>query len=80
MNKYKGEESEDDPVVVGEITEALELGMDIEPILADALERGQIKTSSYISIKKAMGARDYKRGLYYINNSLKPTQFEKRES
>jgi hypothetical protein len=76
VGKYKEEIPENDANVVGELSESLELGVDIEEDLTTALGQGEITAASYINLKRAMGVKDHKRGLYYINNSLKPTQFE----
>lgn len=67
------EKAKDNPMVVGRIASALELGADVGPDLDAALGRNEIKPETYVSLKKQAGDRDFKRGMYHVNYALKPS-------
>lgn len=75
--KEGAEAVKNNPVVVGQIAEGLELGLDVEDNVDAALKNGQINTATYISMKGKLGDREFKRGLYYINRALQPAPADK---
>jgi hypothetical protein len=61
------------PVVVGELGEALAAGQDISADLKSALHAGQIKTETYISMTQKAADQEYKRGARHLAEAMKPS-------
>lgn len=74
IKKSRDDKPKDNPVVVGRIASALELGTDVSGDLEAALQKNDIKPATYINLKKQLGDRDFKRGLYHVNYALKPSE------
>lgn len=72
-----GQLTHDDPIVVGELSVAVVRGIDINKPLLEALEKNQIKTETYIALKKGSASKEYKDGLGLITNALKPSAADK---
>jgi hypothetical protein len=70
----QGDKGVNNPRVVADLSTRLELGADIGVDLDAALEKNQIKADTYVSLKKQMADRDFKRGLYHVNYALKPSE------
>jgi hypothetical protein len=71
------EAEEDNPYVVADLTDLVEMGMDIRETLTKAYNSGDLKRETYLGLRKAITTTNYKEGLAYIVDSMKPTQFEK---
>lgn len=71
------EDIEDDPIVVGEIAEQIELGMDVRPQLKAAIEADQISGRTYIQMSKLVSQKEYKEGSSYISDAMKPSPADK---
>ena len=69
----KEDDIENDPVIVGEITEQITLGRPVDERMNNALANGQLEPGTYISMKQAIASTVQKQGLAYIANALKPS-------
>ncbi len=71
-----GRREENDPVVLGDLVASLELGRDITEPLTSARTRGQVKTETFIALRKEQANEQFRRGLNLING-LKPSESDK---
>lgn len=79
----KGAVKINNPVVVGDLASDIESGLDVEGLgdrLDAALINEDIKTETYITLKSKMANREFRRGISYINRSLKPGFLDKWSS
>lgn len=74
-NEMRNPTENNNPVVVGEIAEALAMGQDVDQALDDALRARQIKTETFVSFKTQTAQAGYKTALNYITNAIKPSDF-----
>lgn len=72
----EGRREENDPVVLGGLASDLELGRDITERLTLAQARGQVKTETFIALRKQQADQKFKRGLSYVG-ALKPSDADK---
>lgn len=70
--KLRNPTEANNPRVVGEIADAISNGVDAKTLLDQALADGNIKTETYISMVGKLSSREYKDGLTYLENALKP--------
>jgi len=71
------EKTENSPLVIGELAEQVEMGLDVRAQLKAALQQGHIKTETYITMSRQVANREYKQGSAYISRALKPTAADK---
>ncbi len=74
----KPDKEENDPVVVGNIAEQIEL-RDLEGAknhLEDAKKRGLIKGETYIAMRKALGDKAYSDAVTFINRAMQPSDLD----
>lgn len=71
------EDIEDNPIVVGEIAERIEMGMDVRKELRAALDKKQMSNKTYIQMSKLVAQKEYQEATSYLSNAIKPTPAEK---
>jgi hypothetical protein len=69
--------TENNPLVVGDLAEMIELGIDADERLREALRKGQITDSTFITMTRQAAEGKYKEGLSYLSSALKPSQMDK---
>jgi hypothetical protein len=67
------ETEENNPAVVADLAEKIELGYDVSQDLKEALENGDIKTQTFITMQGKIADRQYTEGVQYISRALKPS-------
>ncbi|MBU1008395.1 hypothetical protein KKA53_04950 [Candidatus Dependentiae bacterium] len=77
MDKSAVSPQENNPHIVGELSEKVELGLDVRKDLKRALEKGEIKEETYITMTRQVTNKKYKRGLSFLSNAMKPTMMDK---
>lgn len=65
------------PVVLGELGEKLERGIDIRRELKQALKNHQIKPETYATMLRQSTQKAYKQGLAFVSSSLRPSAADK---
>jgi hypothetical protein len=74
---HPGEDDvENNPFIVGELAERIEMGHDVRTDLDEAARKGQIKTSTYLTLRTKIADKEYGEGVAYVVNALKPTQMD----
>lgn len=67
------EKAENNPVVIGQLAEQVELGLDVRTQLKEALKQGHIKTETYITMSRQVANKEYSEGMAFVASALKPT-------
>lgn len=72
----KEEKAENNPVIVGNIAEAIELRNfdQARTLMEDSLVSGQIKPETYISYRKAIAEKTFGDGMSYLNKAFQPSE------
>ena len=70
-------EGYNDPVVVGDIAEGIEMKRDMGPQLNNALTTGRIKKETYIQFKKQIGNDKYWEALTRMRGAFEPSPMDK---
>lgn len=78
-NLRGAEKGTDNPIIVGDIGEKLEAGLDVRDDLERALETGDIKDTTYITLRKSAGDARFKRGMSFIKTVVKPNPLDKTD-
>jgi hypothetical protein len=77
LKSASGYESDDNPLVLAELGTSLANGGDISDRAFEALQRGQLKGSTYATMVKASAQKGYGVGIGYIDKALAPTGADK---
>lgn len=65
----------DNPVVVADLADAVIYGRDAISELNKAVESGDIKTETYLSMRKGLSTKQYKDAASFISRAMKPPEY-----
>jgi len=77
MEKPEKTPQENNPIVLGEIQEEIERGRDARPLLKAALQRGDIKDGTYITMIGQVVKKEYEDAVSFVARALEPSEADR---